>query len=106
MHSMTMQETVAANVRARLAWLQIGHDEAAAAAGCSLRSFRYKLSGQYGFRPDELGGLALILQCDVGDLFRVPDGFVTSVSESAWTRTGARQGTIFGIPKIRLVAVA
>lgn len=42
---MTMQETVAANVRARLAWYRIGHDEAAKAAGCSLRSFRYENTG-------------------------------------------------------------
>jgi hypothetical protein len=80
-----MQETVAANVRARLAWNQVSHDEAAAASGCSLRSFRYKLSGQYGFRPDELAGLARLLGCDAGAFFRVPEGFVTSVSESAWT---------------------
>ena len=84
-----MQEIVAANVRARLAWGRISHDAAARAAGCSIRSFRYKISGEYGFRPDELAGLAGLLGCDIGDLFRVPEGFVTSVSSSAWTRIGA-----------------
>jgi hypothetical protein len=83
---MSMQEIVAANVRARLAWGQISHDAAAQAAGCSIRSFRYKISGEYGFRPDELAGLASLLGlADIGTLFRVPEGFVTSESVSAWT---------------------
>lgn len=81
-----MQETVAANVRARLAWHQVSHEQAAQAAGCSLRSFRYKISGQYGFRPDELAGLARLLDtADIGAFFRVPEGFVTSESVSACT---------------------
>lgn len=88
---MTMQETVAANVRARLAWDQIGHEEAAGAAGCSLRSFRYKLSGQYGFRPDELDGLARLLGCEAGAFFRVPQDFVRSTSVPAWIPVTARQ---------------
>lgn len=87
---MTMQQIVAANVRARLAWAQVGHDAAARAAGCSIRSFRYKISGEYGFRPDELAGLAQLLGVEIGALFQVPDSF-TSVSESAWTRTTAGQ---------------
>lgn len=85
---MTTQETVAANVRARLAWARISHDEAARAAGCSLRSFRYRIAGEYPFQVDELAGLAVLLGMeDIGAFFRVPEGFAISVSESAWTRT-------------------
>lgn len=92
MLSMTMQEIVAANVRARLAWAQIPQPEAASAAGCSLRSFAYKVSGEYGFRPNELAGLAELLGLDdLGFFYRVPEGFAISVSESAWTRPWAGQ---------------
>lgn len=73
---MTTQETVAANVRARLAWGRISHDVAARAAGCSVRSFRYRIAGEYPFQIDELTGLAELLGLDdLGVFFRVPDGF-------------------------------
>lgn len=89
---MTMQETVAANIRARLAWYQVKHEDAAKAAGCSMRSFAYKISGEYGFRPNELAGLAgLFRMDDIGAFYRVPDGFVTWESVSACT----------GIPQLR-----
>lgn len=73
---MTTQQTVAANVRARLAWARIAHDDAARAAGCSVRSFRYRIAGEYPFQVDELAGLAALLGIeDLGAFFRVPDGF-------------------------------
>lgn len=73
---MTTQETVAANVRARLAWSRISHEDAAAAAGLSLRSFRYRIAGEYPFQVDELGGLARLFEMeDLGAFFRVPEGF-------------------------------
>lgn len=89
---MTMQEIVAANVRARLAWAQIPQPEAADAAGCSLRSFAYKVSGEYGFRPNELAGLAQLLGVDdLGSFYRVPDGFGVSSSVPVCDREWAGQ---------------
>ena len=90
-----MQEIVAANVRARLAWGKIGHDRAADAARCSTRSFRYKISGEYGFRPDELAGIAELLGLDdVGVFFRVPDSFDATTSVPVCDRIFAGQSDL------------
>lgn len=86
---MTMQETVAANVRARLAWCRVSHEQAAQQIGRSVRSFRGRLAGDFPFRPDELAALAeLFGMGDVGAFFRVPEGFAISADVSACTRTG------------------
>ena len=78
---MTTQETVAANVRARLAWARISQEQAAGAIGCSARSFAYRLACRYPFQLDELAALAELFEMDdVGAFFRVPEGFAVSTS--------------------------
>ena len=78
---MTMQETVAANVRARLAWSRVSHEVAAQRIGRSVRAFRSRLAAEYPFRPDELATLAdLFGMDDVGAFFRVPEGFAAPQS--------------------------
>ena len=102
---MTTQETVAANVRARLAWSRISHEAAAEAAGLSLRSLRYRLAGEYPFQVDELGGLAQLLGMDdLGAFFRVPDGFAPLSTSSRCIGLCAGQRAYPGEPTFALAA--
>lgn len=91
---MTTQEVVAANVRARLAWMRLAQPEAAEAAGCSMRAFTGKLAAKYPFKPNELGKLAELLGLDdPGAFYRVPPDFPTLGPGSACVRIGAGQTT-------------
>lgn len=81
------RQLVAANVRARLAWSGLRQVHLMARFGWSKRTAYNKLTGVTGFSDDELSSLAELFGLkDPGPLFRVPEGFPISVSESAWTR--------------------
>lgn len=79
---MTTQMIVAANVRARLAWLRKTNVDAADHIGCSIRAFTGKSAGLYPFKPNELGRLAAFLELsDPGPLYRIPPDFPAAPAE-------------------------
>lgn len=87
---MTTQDIVAANVRARLAWLRKTNVDAARHIGCSIRAFTGKSHGSSPFKPNELGKLAAFLELDdPGPLYKLPPDFPTSGFGSAWIRIAA-----------------
>jgi hypothetical protein len=58
--------------------------------GWSKRTAHNKVAGLTGLTDQELAGLAeLFGVADPGVFFRVPDGFVSVGSESAWNRRSA-----------------
>lgn len=73
---MTRRDVVAANVRARIAWLGVSGPQLAAALGWKERTTFNKLRGTYSFTADELAQLADYLGlADPGPLYRVPETF-------------------------------
>lgn len=84
MQTSTTVQVIAANVRARMAWLGISVNEVQAAMGWSRRTVYNKLHAVTPFNADELDQVAGHLGCEPGDLFRVPEGFTgPSVSSTS-----------------------
>lgn len=66
---------VAANMRARLAWLGMEARELQAAMGWSQRTTYNKLHGVTAVSADELPRIADVLSTDPGSLYQVPNGW-------------------------------
>lgn len=72
---MNMRQIVAANVRARLAFHDMGYAELEA-LGWKTRTITNRLRGRLGFTAEELAQLAVLFGLDdPGVFYRVPDGF-------------------------------
>lgn len=87
MRSLTSQ-VLAANVRARMAWFELGVGDVADRMGWTRRTAYNKLHAITPFSTDEVDGLAQLLGCEPGDLFSVPDSF-SSPSASSETPIAA-----------------
>lgn len=73
--SMDTRQVVAANVRARLAFMDLGYGDLMA-LGWKRRTIANRLRGIIGFTAEELAQLAELFGLeDPGVLFRVPEGF-------------------------------
>lgn len=86
----TRRHVVAANIRARMGWLDMSRPELADKTGISQRTLFDRLEGVRPFKDDQLWKIAAALGLETpGPLYEIPAGFpaLTSRSSSACSRT-------------------
>ena len=98
--SPTSRQVVAANVRARIAWLDIDKQVMAKRIGLNQQTFSNKTKGIRGFNDDELDAVARELGLpNPSLLFVIPPGFDPPNVEpsSACTRLGSAVTSMYAL---------
>jgi DNA-binding XRE family transcriptional regulator len=93
------RSVVAANVRARMAWLDMSRPELAKKAGITRRTLFDRLEGTRPFKDDQLWKIAAALGLETpAPLFEIPPGFPPPVRSRA---QGLLPCTFYAFPLVR-----
>lgn len=82
---MTTRDVIAANVRARMAWVGMTYKELQLAMGWSRGTAHNKLHGITGMTAEEIERVAAHLGAEPGALFEIPEGFANSMKQKDYS---------------------